>query len=65
MSRWQKNKKRKAAIGKCNECQISFDWALQGLANGKGEEYCGYNCFQRNLERVQQARNSGDEFDML
>jgi len=52
-------------ISTCSLCEKQFDWNITpALVNGAKKEFCGYECFKKNIENAVR-HDYGADFDSL
>ncbi len=57
--------KRTVRPGTCSFCGKGFDWNIDpGIVNGAKKEFCGHECFRKNIEQVVR-HDYGADFDNL
>ena len=64
MPNW-KDKRKSPIWGKCKVCEKDFDWRFNGLVNAKKEVFCSYECFSKNVARVERDGAGEVGFDDL
>ena len=65
---WTKKKPKKAVTSRmssCSFCGKAFDWmTTPALVNGAKKEFCGHECFKKNIENAVR-HDYGADFDSL